>query len=317
LIRKKRFKRPITTVELISSVPRAVGRSLKINRKNIWRYRKRRNVRVSGKDILIGSTGQPAASRRAVVTDAGFYFDEQRNDLAAPYAEREKGIWKKSNTSCDPLCPVTGQIAAWRKANRKMRWQIPAKEFQTISAPPRLTDTDIRDGFAGVILSYGFGDDGQGNADAVLSGKLAWDFAVKGRQLKTWQCEYVDFSQPDHFRLRPEAPPRPKGFYFAKFRFGEYFPSTTVSQFRRQLPHDTGCGPEGIQFLAITHRHCADLMNARKLLFMAFADYDVAPYGFNDFFDALQMFCSVDTLGLGIGNVDQNYPLFGIPTLRF
>jgi hypothetical protein len=35
------------------------------------------------------------------------------------------------------------------------------------------------------------------------------------------------------------------------------------------------------------------------------------------FFDALQMFCSVDTLGLGIGNVDRNYPLFGIPTLRF
>jgi hypothetical protein len=58
-------------------------------------------------------------------------------------------------------------------------------------------------------------------------------------------------------------------------------------------------------------------MNARKILFMAFADYDVASYGFNDFFDALQMFCSVDTLGLGIGNVDQNYPLFGIPTLRF
>ena len=49
---------------------------------------------------------------------------------------------------------------------------------------------------------------------------------------------------------------------------------------------------------------------------MAFADYDVAPYGFNDFFDAVQMFCSNETLGLGIGNVDYNYPLFGIPTQR-
>ncbi len=102
-------------------------------------------------------------------------------------------FWKKTNTSCDPLCPVSAQITAWRKANRKMRWGIPEKVFETISAPPRLTDTDIRDGFAGVILSYGFGDDGQGNADAALSGKLAWDFAVKRRRPKTWQCEYIAF----------------------------------------------------------------------------------------------------------------------------
>ena len=59
-----------------------------------------------------------------------------------------------------------------------------------------------------------------------------------------------------------------------------------------------------------------ELMNRRKIAFMAFADYDVAPYGFNDFFDAVQMFCSNNTLGLGIGNIDQNYPLFGIPTLK-
>lgn len=58
-------------------------------------------------------------------------------------------------------------------------------------------------------------------------------------------------------------------------------------------------------------------MDARKIAFMAFADYDVAPYGFHDFFDALQMFCSNNTLGLGIGNIYRNYPLFGIPALRF
>jgi hypothetical protein len=49
---------------------------------------------------------------------------------------------------------------------------------------------------------------------------------------------------------------------------------------------------------------------------MALADYDVAPYGYNDFFDAPQLFCSNNKLGLGIGNVDRNYPLFGIPTLQ-
>jgi hypothetical protein len=34
--------------------------------------------------------------------------------------------------------------------------------------------------------------------------------------------------------------------------------------------------------------------------------------GWKIFFNALQMFCSNRTLGLGIGNVDHDYPLFGI-----
>jgi hypothetical protein len=91
-----------------------------------------------------------------------------------------------------------------------------------------------------------------------------------------------------------------------------------VARFRKQLTgRDTGCGPEGIQFLTITHAHVARLMHQRKAMFMVFADYDVAPYGFNEFFDAVQMFCSNNTLGLGIGHVDRRYPGFGIPTLRF
>ena len=225
---------------------------------------------------------------------------------------------RKSNTASDVPCPFSDQVAAWRKANRNMRWKIPEKEFETISVPPRLTDTDIRDGFTGVILSYGFGDDGQGNADAALSGKLAWDFAVKRRRPKTWQCEYIDFDHNEHFRLCPAAPKRPKGFYFSKFRRGERFQKSTVTGFRKRLAsEDTGCGPEGFQLLTITHPHFASLMNSRQMIFMIFADYDVAPYCYGDFFDAPQMFCSNDTLGLGIGHVDRVYPLFGIPTLRF
>ncbi len=75
--------------------------------------------------------------------------------------------------------------------------------------------------------------------------------------------------------------------------------------------------PSAYRFLAITHPHFQKLMNERKTPFMAFADYDVAPYGFNDFFDALQMFVSDDTVGMGIGNLDFKYPMFGIPTIRF
>ena len=91
----------------------------------------------------------------------------------------------------------------------------------------------------------------------------------------------------------------------------------TVSQVLRQLEADTGCGPEGLQFLSITHCHLVELMNEHQIPFMSLADYEIAPRGVNDFFDAPQIFCCDNRLGLGIGNVERNYPLFGTPTLRF
>ena len=215
------------------------------------------------------------------------------------------------------IFPIGKQIKAWRRANRKMAWGIKNEEFDRIGAPSALTDTERHEGFIGTALFYGFGDDGDGNAEPVLSGKVAWEYARQSWWRKTWQCEYIDFDKPDHIRLRPGAAFRPKGFYYAKFQPGEKFQSLTVSQARKNFGNDTGCGPEGLQFLTITHTHFQNMMNDRKIPFMALADYDVAPYGFNDFFDAVQMFCSNEVLGLGIGNVDRNYPLFGIPTLRF
>ena len=229
------------------------------------------------------------------------------------------GFFKKKAHTDGPhfILPAPEQVKAWKKANRKMKWGIPAGDFTALVPPPILSPKDQADGYVGSVLSYGFGGDGLGNADAVLSGRLAWDYACKKRWGRTWQCRYIDFGKPDHFRLRPAAPVRPRGFYYAKFRPGDFFRSPTVANFLKSLDGDTGCGPEGIQLLCVTHSHVAGLMNRRKIAFMAFADYDVAPYGFSDFFDAVQMFCSNDTLGLGIGNIDRNYPLFGIPTLRF
>jgi len=215
------------------------------------------------------------------------------------------------------ILPLQDQIKAWRKASRIMDWPITQDEFDTLENPPELTDKNRSQGFRGTVLFYGFGDDGSGNADAVLSGQLAWEYACKLRRRNTWQCEYVDFNKPEDIRLRPGAPVRPRGFYWAKLHPGERHINMTVSRLRKKLGTDTGCGPEGFQLLAVTHTHFADLMTERKLPFMALADYDVAPYGFNDFYDAPQLFCSNHILGLGIGNVDRNYPLFGIPTLRF
>ncbi len=216
------------------------------------------------------------------------------------------------------LLPIDWQVKAWKKANRKMGWGIERREFQKIVVPPSLTEKDLQDGFRGIGLFYGFGEDGQGNSNPVLSGKLAWEYALRSWRVKTWQCEYIDFDKSDNIRLRPGAPPRPRGFYFAKFQPGAKYQFLTVSRLRKAFfDGQTGCGSEGIQLLAVTNTHLRKMMAEKKIPFMALADYDVAPYGFNDFFDAAQIFFSSGTLGLGIGNVDRNYPLFGVPTLRF
>jgi len=212
--------------------------------------------------------------------------------------------------------PISNQIRSWKKANRKMGWGITTEEFHKIEALPGSPERTPGHEPTGGALFYGFGDDGHGNADPVLSGKVAWEYARRSRWRKTWQCRYIDFDKSDHIRLRPGAPSRPKGFYFAVVEPGHKYRNMTVSKARKAFQGETGLGPEGIQLMAITHTYLQDMMNERKAPFMALADYDVAPYGFNDFFDAVQIFCSLETLGLGIGNVDRKYPGFGIPSLH-
>jgi len=106
------------------------------------------------------------------------------------------------------ILPVAVQINTWRKASRKMDWGISEAEFDRAAAllPSTLTAEDRSHGFVGTVLFYGFGDDGCGNADTVVSGQLAWEYALKRRRGKTWQCEYIDFKKPENIRLRPGAP---------------------------------------------------------------------------------------------------------------
>jgi hypothetical protein len=114
----------------------------------------------------------------------------------------------------DEILSTARQIKAWRKANRKMKWGIPAAELKMIEQKPSLTPEDMADGYVGTILNFGFGDDGSGNSNPVLSAKNAWNYAQKNVFRKTWQCEYIDFNRTEDIRLRPDAEPRPKGFYF-------------------------------------------------------------------------------------------------------
>lgn len=209
--------------------------------------------------------------------------------------------------------PLDRQIKQWHRANRKMGWKITREEFHRLEAGRSPTMFEDRRDLGGTVLCYGFGDGGGNGCDPVLSGRRAWQYAARIRGLHTWKCQYIRLDQPEYIRLRPEAPVRPKGFYLAGIRLPAQAHTLTVKQFRKRLSSErTGLGPEGIQLLCITHPHLAMQMNARLLPFIALADYDVAPHGYYDFFDAVQMFCSNRTLGLGIGNIDRNYPLFGI-----
>jgi hypothetical protein len=211
--------------------------------------------------------------------------------------------------------PIADQIRSWRRANRKMHWGIGVKEFERLEN--RVYDAEGEKGYlCGRVLNYGFGNDGAGNADAVLSGRLSWQYALRRWRRRTWQCQYLDFTKPDFIRLYPEAPPRPKGFYFCRVCIPKSVQQGTVAQFRKNRSNRTGLGPEGLQMLIITHSHLQQALNERRLPCLVFADYDVAPQGFYDFYDAVQMFCSNDTLGLGIGNIDRNYPLFAIPFMQ-
>jgi hypothetical protein len=207
------------------------------------------------------------------------------------------------------------QIRNWRRASRKMKWKISKEAFEAVnsfSANNQLSEDRI----CGTVLCYGFGDDGAGASDAVLSGRLTWQYALKRWKNRTWQCEYIDFDKSDHIRLFPEAPSRPKGFYLCDICIPKAVQKLTVSTFRKNRGDWTGLGPEGLQLLIVTHPHLQQALNSRELPCLAFADYDVAPHGFYDFYDAVQMFCSNDKLGLGIGNVDRDYPMFAIPSLK-
>ncbi len=228
------------------------------------------------------------------------------------------------NHPAGPLAlPASAQVRAWRRANRRMRWGIPAEHFRRLPPPPELERRERREGFAGVVLCYGFGEGAGGASDPVLSARRAWEYAYRRRKetlwrsRRIWHCEYADPRQVDHWRLRPGAPPRPRGFYWVRFHSGSEYRHLTVAKFRKRLQHSTGCGPEGLQMVCITHPHLAGFMDQRRFDFMALADFDIAPYGYGDFFEAPQVFCSQGILGLGVGNIDGPYPVFAIPKIRF
>jgi hypothetical protein len=208
------------------------------------------------------------------------------------------------------------QVRAWKRANDKMAWGIGDEEFAGIQDASKVSDEERKDGFVGPVLFYGFGGDGKGSADAVLSGKLAWEYAVHRRKRRggTWTCGYVKFDDPKFLRLRENALPRPKGFYFGKIHLGKRYHNLSVARVRKELKHEVGFGPEGIQFLAVTHPHYVKMMDGVEIPYIFLPDYDVAPFGFGDFYDAPFLLSTGNKLGMGVGNMSRPYPKYGSGT---
>lgn len=235
------------------------------------------------------------------------------------FCNRVSGQLFQGKSSEGIILDRDAQIMAWKKANKKMGWGIGQEEFDRIGQPPEITDQDRKDGFVGAVLFYGFGNDGTGHGDATLSGKLAWEYAVWSRNKRrggTWKCDYVRFDDPNFIRLREDATPRPKGFYFKKVQLGKKYHNISVERVRKKLGGDMGFGPEGIQFLAVTHPHYIRIMDGNEVPFISLPDYDVAPYGFGDFYDAPFLLATGNTLGIGVGNVSRPYPRYGSGSLR-
>lgn len=164
------------------------------------------------------------------------------------------------------------QIEAWREANTRGGFGISDEEFDHI---PESTYFDynheLQNGYVGYCLFYGFGGDGE-HSDMMLSGKVAWEYLASRIPARKWHR--LDFDDPKKFRPRDGAHSRPKGFYWKKVHLGHYYIAQDRDEFHNLKPvSDWGMGPEGLQFLAVTHPHYVDCLRNKEFPFLMLGDY--------------------------------------------
>jgi len=172
-------------------------------------------------------------------------------------------------------------------------------------------------------LFYGFGDDGQGNADPFLTGHIFVAYLTKKYPSEKWR--FVDFYPPppdplrfDFYRpkiqLRDKAAARPKGFYVKTILEKDY-ESGIGSQHKALSPADVrklspwGWGPEGFEFLALEEAY-VQLLLASKVPQFVLGDYAVSPYGTTDFSSTMLLGACRGKLELGVTNARDNIPKF-------
>ncbi len=172
-------------------------------------------------------------------------------------------------------------------------------------------------------LFFGFGDDGQGNADPLLTGHIFVTYLIGKYPHEQWR--FVDFYPPppdpmrfDFYRpkikMRDGAATRPKGFYVKQLLEKDY-EGGVGTQHKASSPADVrklspwGWGPEGFEFLALEEAYVKLLLD-KKVPTFVLADYAVSPYGTPDFSSTILLGPSRGKLELGVTNVRDNIPKF-------
>jgi hypothetical protein len=172
-------------------------------------------------------------------------------------------------------------------------------------------------------LFFGFGDDGNGNADPFLSGHLFVTYLVQKHPSEKWR--FIDFypAPPDPMRfdfyrpkikMRDGAATRPKGFYLKEILEKDYL-NGIGTEHKNISPADVrklspwGWGHEGFQFLALEDAYVA-LILAKKVSAFVLSDYSVSPYGAADFSSTMLVGHSRGKLEMGVTNVRDSISKF-------
>lgn len=211
------------------------------------------------------------------------------------------------------------QIEAWRKADEKGQLGISSVIPSNV---PVLTEQDLKDGFVGVGLFYGFGEEDD-CSDMILSAKVVWDYAREFGILSSAQERERDFDSDNRIKTHHEAHPRPQGFYWMKIGPGLAYHDIPVPVAREDILQrgDWGMGPEGIQFLTITHPDYTEkIKGGFQIPYMGLAEFVIQGRGITPLVPLLGPYSGVGDGKLYLGGMqeglDSRYDTAGIGSLR-
>lgn len=213
------------------------------------------------------------------------------------------------------------QLQKWREINDWIKKQFAKEAIQEEAF--KEAEGKIKGLTNKSRLFYGFGDDGQGNADPMLTGHMFVNYLTG--KFPNEKSRFVDFypSPPDPSRfdfyrpkikMRDGAAPRPKGFYIKELLpkdleegIGATHKNLSPADVRKMSPW--GWGPEGFQFLAIEPEYVQLLLD-RKVPFFVMGDYAISPYGEGDHFSSFFLGSDRGRLDIGLTNSRDNIPKY-------
>ncbi len=212
---------------------------------------------------------------------------------------------------------LVAQLKKWRELNEWIK-----KHFSK-DAIAEASFSDIAGKFEGQgprsLLFYGFGDNGAGQSDPLLTGHIFVTYLTG--KYPNERSRYVDFYPPppdparfDFYRpkvkMRDGAAARPKGFYIKEVLEKDYaegigatYAHLSPGDVRKLSPW--GWGPEGFQFLAVEEGY-VDLLIGKKVTMFTLGDYAIAPYGESDYYSTVFLGTSRNKLEIGVTNARDN-----------